>query len=499
MKININELWAEIKDYTNQMIELKNRTKITDEELSKQRKEIFENISDRFTHIISFIRQHLVLAYDKFYGTVLLDVDMKISDDIEGAIDTKFGNNNIEMLLNPLFMGNMSIQELEALIVAEVLLIAFEIPVKFTELNASGNEEKHNALVKAASAVSMGLTKKDIKIMRDSNKIGISGLTLPQDAYCVEDIRLDTQLNAMEKMPLEYYYDLLLNHSDNPISLNGGSQGFNNSISNQNGKLNNNYNSKLPKMPNNKTNENSNVHKWENIAKKDAIHEQIKTTISNAYNSMSSKERGFISNEILDQIKIVMKPPKIKWQKILKDTLGTVRHGKLSTMRKPNRRQYERLDIPGVTKNYITKIVIGIDTSGSMSNEMIADALNEVFNIFKNYPTEVTIIECDYNISKTPYVAKKAKDVQTNISGRGGTRFTPVIEYINNNNYKDAVLVYFTDGYGEESIPKPKVYKTLWVLIDDSCKMSLSEPYGKVVYLDSDEKFNKYKIKGGLR
>ena len=36
------------------------------------------------------------------------------------------------------------------------------------------------------------------------------------------------------------------------------------------------------------------------------------------------------------------------------------------------------------------------------------------------------------------------------VSGRGGTSFVPVIEYINKNSYfRDSVLIYFTDGFIE--------------------------------------------------
>ena len=35
------------------------------------------------------------------------------------------------------------------------------------------------------------------------------------------------------------------------------------------------------------------------------------------------------------------------------------------------------------------------------------------------------------------------------VAGRGGTMFTPVIEYINKDKYfRDALLLYFTDGFG---------------------------------------------------
>jgi predicted metal-dependent peptidase len=112
-----------------------------------------------------------------------------------------------------------------------------------------------------------------------------------------------------------------------------------------------------------------------------------------------------------------------------------------------------------------------------MSDDDLEYCMNEVFNIVKVYEGyKITIIECDAEIGKI-YEAKNMADLQLKMSGRGGTSFIPVIEYINgeghyaNNSkyphagqYRDALLIYFTDGYGDYEIPKPKTYRNLWVV-----------------------------------
>ena len=71
------------------------------------------------------------------------------------------------------------------------------------------------------------------------------------------------------------------------------------------------------------------------------------------------------------------------------------------------------------------------------------------------------------------------------VAGRGGTAFTPVIEYINNDKYfRDSLLIYFTDGYGENKIPKPLTYRNLWVILGEAKELSLKEPYGAVVAMN---------------
>lgn len=87
-----------------------------------------------------------------------------------------------------------------------------------------------------------------------------------------------------------------------------------------------------------------------------------------------------------------------------------------------------------------------------------------------------------------------------------GTSFIPAIEFINgtgkfrNNkkyptagHFRDAVMIYFTDGYGDYEIPKPLTYKNLWVVLNDTKNLSLKQPYGDVKSLSTDKDYKRYK------
>jgi predicted metal-dependent peptidase len=84
------------------------------------------------------------------------------------------------------------------------------------------------------------------------------------------------------------------------------------------------------------------------------------------------------------------------------------------------------------------------------------------------------------------YKVKSVKDIKERINIRGGTKFTPVFEYANN--HKVNLLVYFTDGKGEEKLLSiPRGYKTLWVISGRGDKLSLKEAYGAVKRLKNIE------------
>lgn len=86
------------------------------------------------------------------------------------------------------------------------------------------------------------------------------------------------------------------------------------------------------------------------------------------------------------------------------------------------------------------------------------------------------------------YRIKKKSDLKDSVIGRGGTTFTSVIEYINEHRYfRDALMIYFTDGFGEANIPVPKTYRNLWVIIGDEDNLSVKNPYGRVVSMGNIE------------
>ena len=169
---------------------------------------------------------------------------------------------------------------------------------------------------------------------------------------------------------------------------------------------------------------------------------------------------------------------------MLKRYIGTIPHGHKKTRTRLNRRQPERYDISGSINDRIIKLIIAIDTSGSMSKETLERIMIEIFDIVGTRMCKITVIECDARIQRI-YTVQSEKDISYEIEGRGGTSFIPVIEYINSNRqYRDAILVYFTDGMGDHSIPRPLTLKTMWVLHDDNCKLSVSNPYGEILVLD---------------
>lgn len=170
--------------------------------------------------------------------------------------------------------------------------------------------------------------------------------------------------------------------------------------------------------------------------------------------------------------------PELPWQLYLKGLMGTVESNKKKTVTRRNRRQPQRLDLRGELRNHKAKIAVALDISGSISDQEFNQAMQEVLDIVKNYRHELTLIECDSEIRRV-YKVKSVNDLQDRLNIRGSTQFTPVFDYANR--HKLNLLIYFTDGQGEEKLlTLPRGYQTLWVISGKGDQLSLKEAYGAV-------------------
>ncbi len=228
-------------------------------------------------------------------------------------------------------------------------------------------------------------------------------------------------------------------------------------------------------------------HNWQAGDDADEITSVIREFINDSYEMMDEETIGLMPAYYLEQVKKINEPPKISWQRLLKKYVGTIAAGKRKTRTKLNRRQPNRYDLSGEMNDKVLKIVVAIDTSGSVSSHEIAQIFNEIFTILAKRRYTITVIECDSEIQRI-YLVRKPSDIKIDVAGRGGTLFTPVIEHINSDRYyRDALLIYFTDGYGEDKIPKPLTYRNLWVITGHSEELSLKNPYGAVIGFEEGE------------
>ena len=148
----------------------------------------------------------------------------------------------------------------------------------------------------------------------------------------------------------------------------------------------------------------------------------------------------------------------------------------------------------------IREFVIAIDTSGSVSGELVQTFIQKTYNILKSTESffskiNLHIIQCDAELQEDVKITSQEdfdnylKTMQ--IKGLGGTDFRPVFSYVSKllaegefTNLKG--LIYFTDGYGTFPKRMPD-YETAFVFIDDEYNNPAVPPWAIKLVLQRDE------------
>ena len=168
----------------------------------------------------------------------------------------------------------------------------------------------------------------------------------------------------------------------------------------------------------------------------------------------------------------------LPWYFYLKKLMGKVASGYKKTTMRRNRRQPERLELSGTLRQHKANVWVALDMSGSITDAEFTNALEQVLQIVHAYNHRITVVECDNEVRRT-YTMESVKDVKPRLDVRGATAFSPVFALANQNRVD--LLVYFTDGKGEERLREtPRGYKVLWVLTGENPQLSLHNPYGMV-------------------
>lgn len=147
----------------------------------------------------------------------------------------------------------------------------------------------------------------------------------------------------------------------------------------------------------------------------------------------------------------------------------------MPTYSRPSRRMPELLGIiPGKMRlGDKPKIMAVIDTSNSITNELLATINRWLTALAKDY--QVYVVECDIRIHRE----YRFKGGLENVVGRGGTDLRPPLNPRFLSKHRPDVVVYFTDGYGPAPKVAPKV-PLVWCLTANGTR---PVPWGLVVQM----------------
>jgi predicted metal-dependent peptidase len=184
----------------------------------------------------------------------------------------------------------------------------------------------------------------------------------------------------------------------------------------------------------------------------------VRGVVSKAKAKLSGKEWGDMPLGVQRMVDLICAPPKLPWKRLLRLFAG---RGARTVIRTTRLKESNRFPgEPGIRIKRLQKLVVAVDTSGSIGEKELSEFLIEI-NGISRAGAEITLIECDCKVhTVNPY--KRGKMPQ--FKGGGGTDFDPVMQWLRDNRRQAfGGCIYLTDGFA----PKPTIdpqCPLLWVI-----------------------------------
>jgi len=393
-----------------------------------------------FFELVEDVILYLLQTQDAFFGQFMLRIRRSINISITVPIATIPKYDGFNMYFNPFLFLNCSKKEMAALFKHEIYHI----------MNSHFERERKlkNRFSKEAIGVALDISVN--QYIKD----------LPAYSKKINGINMEYNLSLGENRSIEEYAEEIYKSIKSRIKEN--------KISKDNDLK---FEIDITK-----------AHElWDEIQlSEEDIKSLTKKTAISAYNKNTPKG---LENIIL----AYEEKAEISWQAVLKDILPTVKSGYKKTITRRDRRQPDRLDLRGRLPKNETELIVAIDISASMNDDDMHRILVEILSITSSTRNKVIIIECDNEI-RNIYELRTEKDIRKRSNNNGSTQFAPVFQYIIDNNLRNVVLIYFTDGVGEKELSvKPINRNTIWV-VSGNQELSLKNPYGEVKRINSEKK-----------
>ena len=172
------------------------------------------------------------------------------------------------------------------------------------------------------------------------------------------------------------------------------------------------------------------------------------------------KAWGSLPGKLVEDI-IASTKARVDYRKILAGFRASIlsEKRKLTRMR-PNRRF--GFDAMGSRYDFTTRMIIGVDCSGSISKEDLRHFYSTINRFFQYGIKQIDVVQFDTALGEVQTLLKASENIK--VTGRGGTCFQPFIDFVAKHPEYDGALIY-TDGYAEEpKIPANMHTPLCWVL-----------------------------------
>jgi predicted metal-dependent peptidase len=197
----------------------------------------------------------------------------------------------------------------------------------------------------------------------------------------------------------------------------------------------------------------------------------VEIAAKNAKEAVKGHLHGNVPHEVEEFLDEVERSKSLPWNLILRQFFQALVSVKQSSSWKKRSRRFKG-KLPGVKKEPRIKVLVGMDESGSVSNDERAKLVNELIAIHDTGIAEIWIGQFDTELHS---YFKFDGEIPPRRS-HGGTDFEPIHRKAIEERFKG--LIMLTDGECSYPDAKEVTYKALWVMTTDQ-----KAPYGRSIRL----------------
>ncbi len=179
--------------------------------------------------------------------------------------------------------------------------------------------------------------------------------------------------------------------------------------------------------------------------------------------------------------------PQMDWREILNMTIQSIMRNDYTWNRCSRKTQALGIFLPATKEDYKIDVAVAMDSSGSISDEMIRDFLGEVKGIMTQFADFKLLLWCSdtkvYNPQTyTPDNIDEIDDYK--VMGRGGNDFNCNWHYMKENDIMPERFIHFTDGYDcGMGFGDPLYCDTVYVIHSDP-EHRIKSPFGMTTWYE---------------
>lgn len=171
----------------------------------------------------------------------------------------------------------------------------------------------------------------------------------------------------------------------------------------------------------------------------------------------------------------------VNWRELLRHFIELDTRSDYSWL-PPSRRSLSLgIYLPGLHTKEPGLLVLAIDTSGSVDEQMLSQFAAEVSSLLEDFDTTVHVLYCDTKVQGVQTVDRQDLPLRLTPQGGGGTDFRPVFDWVEKEGVSPCCLVYLTDlecySYPEQA---PE-YPVLWLCAEPARK---KVPFGELININ---------------